>query len=131
MAETTIVFQEVMVLLHEIELVTLAAVAASLTLSIVVLFKLRSISKMLGQKSEPTQPNDPKIEPKLVQLPPEPLPSAEDDDALLNEFIGALDSGTDLSTAARIFNMTEDEARVADLCHRELEAETEKRLAIS
>ncbi len=120
-----------MMLLQEIEFISLAAVAASLALSIVVLFKLSRISDMLGPKTAPTPPNTPKTEPKLAPLPPEPHLSAEEDDVLLSEFLAAVDSGTDLSTAARIFNMTEDEARVADLCYRELEADSEKRLTIS
>jgi hypothetical protein len=120
-----------MMLLQEIEFISLAAVAASLTLSIVVLFKLSRISEMLVPKTAPSPLKEPKAEPKLAPIAPAPPPAAEEDDVLLSEFLAAVDSGTDLSTAARIFNMTEDEARVADLCYRELEADSENRLTIS
>lgn len=122
-----------MMLLREIEFINLAAVTASLALSIVVLFKLSRISEMLVPQAAPMSPDGLKIEPKLASLPTEPLPASEEEDALLSEFLSAVHSGTDLSTAARIFNMTEDEARVADLCYREPEpeADSEKRLTRS
>lgn len=120
-----------MMTLQDIEFINFAAVAASLALSIVVLFKLSRISEMLGPQAAPMTPDGLKIEPTLASPPPEPLPVSEEEDVLLSEFLSAVHSGTDLSTAARIFNMTEDEARVAYLCYREPEAESEKRLTSS
>jgi hypothetical protein len=119
------------VIFQEPQIITYAALAMCFALCIGVFLKLRSVSRLLTQQLDTGPAPKAKTEPQAPRIFAPPPPTSEEEDVILSKFLLEVDSGTDIATAATLFNMTEDEARVVDMCYREFASDSANNTAIS